>query len=204
MSRTTRNNFISAIVLAGGKSSRFGQDKAFAKLGDSTIVESLFFPLFLIFDQVIVVTNYPEKYQRFPVKVVVDKVKERGPLGGIYTGLLASNTERNFVVACDMPLVNPRLISYLASIKEGQVVVPQIKDKLEPLLAVYSKSCLPAIEAQLRTGNNKIQNFFDKVNTNVIKEEYIKRFDPTLTSFLNINLQKDLRKIKIQQCRGGL
>ena len=189
---------MNAIVLAGGQSSRFGSDKAFAKIGDLTIVESLFFPLSLIFKKIIVVTNFPEKYRAFPVQIVTDKIRERGPLGGIYSGLLASDSERNFVVACDMPLINPRLIRYLVSIKEGQIVIPQAHDKLEPLFAIYSKSCLPAIASQLKAGDNKIQNFFDKVNTNIIKEEVLKKFDPALTSFLNINLQKDLKQLKSQ------
>ncbi|MBU0502731.1 MAG: molybdenum cofactor guanylyltransferase [bacterium] len=197
---------VNAIVLAGGRSSRFGSDKAFAKIGDSTIVESLFFPLFLIFKKVVVVTNFPEKYQDFPVQIVQDKIKNRGPLAGIYSGLLASDTERNFIVACDMPLLNPRLIKYLISIQEGQVVIPRIKEKLEPLHAVYTRSCLPAIKQQLIMGDNKIQNFFDKVNTRFVEEEDVRKFDPTLTSFLNINLQKDLRKIKglVHQRSGGL
>ena len=189
-----------AIVLAGGKSSRFGSDKAFAKIGDSTIVESLFFPLSLLFRKIIVVTNFPEKYQAFPVKIVTDKIREHGPLGGIYSGLLASDTERNFVVACDMPLINPRLVRYLSGIKEGQVVVPSIADKLEPLFAIYAKSCLPAIERQLTTGNNKIQDFFAEVNVRYVSKEEIKEYDPNLTSFLNINLQKDLKKIPNYSC----
>jgi len=186
---------VSCIILAGGKSSRFGYDKAFAKIGDLTIVESLFFPLSLIFKKIIVVTNFPEKYRAFPVQIVTDKIRERGPLGGIYTGLLASESERNFVVACDMPLINPRLVSYLAAIKEGQVVVPRIADKLEPLFAIYAKSCLPAIEKQLTAGKNKIQDFFAEVAVRYVAQEEITKFDPTLTSFLNINLQKDLKKI---------
>lgn len=184
-----------AIVLAGGRSSRFGADKAFVKMGGSTIVESLISLLRLIFPKVIVVTNYPEKYQQFPVQVVTDQIKGLGPLVGIYSGLLASDSARNFVVACDMPLLNPRLIHYLASIPEGEIVVPRIKDKLEPLHAVYSKACLPAIEEQIATGNYKIQNFFNKVDVCYVEEEEIKKIDPTLTSFLNINLQKDLKKI---------
>jgi len=191
---------MNAIVLAGGQSSRFGSDKAFAKIGDLTIVESLFFPLSLLFKKIIVVTNFPEKYQAFPVQIVTDKIKGQGPLGGIYTGLLASDSERNFVVACDMPLINPRLIQYLSSIQEGAVVVPKINDKLEPLFAIYAKSCLPAIERQLTAGKNKIQDFFAEVNVRYVAEIELKKFDPTLTSFLNINLQKDLRKIPNYSC----
>jgi len=186
---------LNAIVLAGGRSSRFGQDKAFAKVGDSTIVESLLFSLKIFFNKIIVVTNHVDKYRQFPVQVVEDRIKGMGPLVGIYSGLLASDTERNFVVACDMPLLNPRLISYICSIPEGEVVVPRVEDKLEPLHSIYSRSCIPAIEAQLATGDYKIQNFFDKVETEYVDEEEIRMFDPNLTSFLNINLQKDLKKI---------
>lgn len=186
---------LNAIVLAGGRSSRFGQDKAFAKVGDSTIIESLLFSLKIFFSKIIVVTNHVDKYRKFPVQVVEDRIKGMGPLVGIYSGLLVSNTERNFVVACDMPLLNPRLISYICSIPEGEVLVPRVKDKLEPLHAIYSRSCIPAIEAQLATGDYKIQNFFDKVETEYVEEDELRMFDPNLTSFLNINLQKDLKKI---------
>jgi len=184
-----------AIVLAGGRSSRFGTDKAFVKVGGSTIVESLLFILRPLFPKVIVVTNHPEKYQAFPVQIVEDRIKGLGPLVGIYSGLLASDSERNFVVACDMPLLNPRLIRYLASIPKGDVVVPMIKDKLEPLHAIYSKSCLSAIANQIASGDYKIQNFFDKVAACYVGENEIRKYDPSLTSFLNINLQKDLKKI---------
>ncbi len=185
-----------AIVLAGGRSSRFGTDKAFVKVGDSTIIESLLFLLCPIFDNLIIVTNHPAKHQAFPAKVVEDKIKGLGPLGGIYSGLLASDSEQNFVVACDMPLLNPRLIHYIMSQARAEVVVPRIKDKLEPLHAVYSKSCIPAIEKQIASGDYKIQNFFAQIDVQYVEEPEIRQFDPNLTSFLNINLQKDLKKIE--------
>jgi molybdopterin-guanine dinucleotide biosynthesis protein A len=185
-----------AIVLAGGRSSRFGKDKAFVKVGDSTIVESLLFPLRLLFDKIILVTNHPEKYRFLGVKTVADKIKGIGPLGGLYTGLINSDTERNFVVACDMPLLNANLIARLISIKEGQVVVPRIKGKLEPLHAVYCKSLIPIIQKQIAKGDYKIQNFFDQVKVHFVEEDEVRKFDPDLTSFLNINLQKDLKEIK--------
>ncbi|MBU0672619.1 MAG: molybdenum cofactor guanylyltransferase, partial [Candidatus Margulisbacteria bacterium] len=186
---------LNAIVLAGGRSSRFGTDKAFVKVGGSTIIESLLFPLSLIFEKIIVVTNHAEKFQKFPVELVEDRIKGLGPLAGLHSGLLASDQQRNFVVACDMPLLNPRLIQYICSVPYGQIVVPRIKDKVEPLHAVYSKACIPIIEEQIASGDYKIQNSFGKADVCYVEEEAIRKFDPSLTSFLNINLQKDLKKI---------
>ncbi|MBU0687091.1 MAG: molybdenum cofactor guanylyltransferase MobA [Candidatus Margulisbacteria bacterium] len=187
---------VNAVILAGGESRRFGTDKAFAKVRGSTIIESLLFLLSPLFPKIIVVTNHPDKYKDFPVEVVTDKIKGRGPLVGIYSGLSASDTDRNFIVACDMPLLNPRLIQYIASIPSGKVVVPRINGRLEPLHAVYAKGCIPAIENQIAAGDLKIQNFFSRVDAHYVEEDEVKRFDPTLSSFLNINLQKDLKRIE--------
>ena len=187
---------VNAIVLAGGKSRRFGTDKAFAKVGGALMIESLLSVLNLVFKRIIVVTNYPLKYQGFPVEIVEDNVKGIGPLAGIQAGLQASDSERNFVVACDMPLIKASLIHYISNLAEGQVVVPRIGERLEPLHGVYSKSCLPAIERQIKAGHYKIQDFYNQVDVCYVEEVEIKRFDPELMSFLNINLQKDLARIE--------
>lgn len=187
---------MNAIILAGGKSIRFGSDKAFAKIGDSTLIESLFLSLSLVFNKIIIVTNFKERYKNFPAIITEDIFKDAGPLGGLYAGLKASNSDRNFVVACDMPLVNLMLIKYMAGLIDGDAIVPMINGKVEPLHAVYSKKCISAVEAQLKSGIYKIQEVFNLVDTRYIKEDVINKYDPSLLSFLNINLQKDMQKIK--------
>ncbi|MBN2363898.1 molybdenum cofactor guanylyltransferase [candidate division WOR-3 bacterium] len=186
-----------AVILAGGKSSRFGRDKAFEKFGDSTLVESVFFSLKEIFSDIIIVTNCPENFSIFEAKTVKDIVPGRGPIGGIYTGLLSSSSQRIFAIACDMPFLDKDFIKYMISIKEGDVIVPRKeKDLYEPLHAVYSKNCLPYILDQLNKGDNKIQNFFSFVKTVYVEKDVILRFDTEMKMFFNINEKNDLKRFK--------
>ncbi|MBN1619580.1 molybdenum cofactor guanylyltransferase [candidate division WOR-3 bacterium] len=181
-----------AVILAGGKSSRFGSDKAFAKYGDSTFVESVFLCMKNIFNRVIIVTNNKKLYSGFDAKIVEDIVPGRGPLGGIYTGLKTAMSRRIFVVACDMPLLREDFISYMTSIEKGDVIVPKIGLFTEPLHALYSKSCLTHIERQLKENDNRIKSFFGKVQTVYIKEDVLRKFDPEVKMFFNVNEKKDL------------
>ncbi len=183
-----------AVILAGGKSSRFGSDKAFAKYGDSTFVESVFVCMKKIFDRIIIVTNNKGLYSGFDAQVVEDIIPGRGPLGGIYTGLKTAISRRIFAVACDMPLLREDFISYMVSMEEGDVIVPKIGPFTEPLHALYSKSCLTHIEKQLKEDDNRIQSFFSKVQTVYIKEDVLRKFDPELKMFFNVNEKKDIAK----------
>ncbi|MBN1150988.1 molybdenum cofactor guanylyltransferase [candidate division WOR-3 bacterium] len=184
-----------AVILAGGKSTRFGSDKAFAKFGDSTLVESVFYCLKKIFENIIIVTNNPGHFPRFDALIVKDRVAGKGPLGGIYTGLKMSISPRIFVFACDMPFLNEGFINYMISIDKGDVIVPKIGCFTEPLHAIYSLSCLEHIEKQLLVNDNKIQNFFGKVDTVYIAEKTSRKFDPELKMFFNINEKKDITRI---------
>jgi molybdopterin-guanine dinucleotide biosynthesis protein A len=137
----------SAIILAGGKNSRIGQNKAFIRLPNGqTILQNSINVLRKIFPEIIIVTNRKEAYREFDVLVVEDLIKECGPLGGIFTGLCHSESQRNFVTACDMPFIRPALIrSLLAESGTYDVVIPEVDGEAEPLFGVYSKSSIPII-----------------------------------------------------------
>ena len=187
---------MNGIILAGGKSLRFGEDKAFVKVGDFILIESLIGLLTPLFDNLIIVTNYPEKYVQYPVKVVVDQIKDLGPLGGIQAGLLASDADYNFVMACDMPLVNPELIRFLCGLPgDHEVVLPWLPEGPEPLYAVYSKKALPVIEEHLAQTRCKISTLYEKLRIRKVMAEEILRILPDLTTFQNINLQHDLARL---------
>jgi len=94
-----------------------------------------------------------------------------------------------------MPLVKPSLIRYLMSKARADIVVPRRGKNIEPLCAVYSKNCLTAIEALIKTGNYKIHAMFDKLNVDYVEDETIKQFDPGFLSFLNLNTKKDLERV---------
>lgn len=183
-----------AIVLAGGKSSRFGSDKAFAKVRGIAIIEYLLLLLSPLFNRVIIVSNLVEKYERYNVKIVSDKVTGTGPLGGIYSGLVESDLEKNFVIACDMPLVSLNLIKHMLSFDGYDAVIPKIDEKVEPLCAVYSKNSISEIEKQITMGDLKVRNLYKKIKTKYLEEEEIKNYDPELKSFFNVNLREDLKE----------
>ncbi len=189
---------MTGIILAGGRSTRFnGKNKAFFKINNETIIENIIKKLSSIFDDVVIVANDFE-LPNYLVKVVKDIHPGKGPLGGIYTGLVNSNTKYNFVVACDMPFLNLELIEYIKNEcrdDEGfDIIVPKLETHYEPLHAIYSKDCITYIEKQLRQDNLKITDFFKYVKIKEIPEQIIKRFDPQLLSFFNVNTPPNYRK----------
>jgi molybdopterin-guanine dinucleotide biosynthesis protein A len=183
---------MTGIVLSGGENRRMGTDKAFLKVAGVPLIEHVLQSLQSVFHDIIIVTNAPERYAAYRVNVVTDAFDTRGPLTGIYTGLMRSSTEYNFIVACDMPYLNPALISYMAGLVEGHdVVVPSIDGLLEPLHAVYRKRLIPLIEEQIKHDRRRIRELFDQVQMRYVTEQEIDRFDPKRTSFKNLNTPRD-------------
>ena len=187
---------MNAIILAGGKSSRMGFDKAFIKLKGRPLIERQIKVLKSIFQKIIIVTNKPNDYKFKRVKAVKDIMAGRGALSGIYTGLIASDSFYNFVIACDMPNLNLKLIKYMLRQKGAfDVVVPHIKKGYETLFAIYSKDCIMPIYKTIISENLRIRNFFKKVNVREIKEDDVKRFGSPNILFMNINTPSDLTRI---------
>ena len=186
---------INAIILAGGKNSRMeGRDKAFLEIEGKPIVEHLINKFKTLVDEIIVVTNNPEKYSAYPVKLASDEKPGLGPLMGIYCGLKASSAGYNFVAACDMPFVNPGLVRYMIEQKDNyDVMVADVEGKLHPLLGIYSKNCIPVIEELLKQNILNVRSLFPKVKSRFIKKEELEKFDPELLSLVNINTREELR-----------
>ena len=129
--------------------------------------------------------------------MVVDIIKDIGPLGGIYTGLTHIRGENGFFVACDMPFLNASLIRHMTTICEGfDVTVPKLSGKLHTLHAIYHKDCLPHIEDLIEKRDHKVAHFFGKVKVQYLTQKEIERFDPDLLSFFNVNTREDFEKLK--------
>ena len=174
---------MTAIILVGGKSRRMGTNKAFLTLKGKTFLERQIDILTKIFDNVIISANLPQEYEIFNVPVIVDIYPEKGPLGGIYTGLINSKSFYTFILACDMPFVEKDLITHLVSYtksREYDVVIPQNGKQLEPLHAFYSKNCIAPIKNQLENNNLRIVDFFSQVK--------VKKVD--MLSFISLNNHK--------------
>lgn len=199
--RTHKRVEMTAIILAGGKSSRMGFDKAFIKIRGIPIIKRQLKQLKQIFKKIIIVTNNPLNYKFKGARVIGDLITERGPLGGIYSGLKASFSDYNFVVACDMPFLNKALIRYMIKDRDNyDVVIAKIDGKFHPLFGLYSKNCIPAIEEMLKQNKLKVSSIFPKVKSHFILRREIRRFDRDLLSLLNINTEGDLAILKELGC----
>ena len=185
------------IILAGGKNLRMGQNKAFLEVQGERIIDRIKRIFVDLFDEVLLVTNSPGDYLDLNLRIVTDLYREKGSLGGVFTGLFHASSSHAFVAACDMPFLNRDLISHLVSLSPGyDIVIPRTEDGLQPLHAVYSRRCLPFMEDLLRQGNLKIIDFFHRVKKRELRTEEILAFDPQLASFLNLNTPEDLDRIQ--------
>ena len=202
---------MSAVVLAGGDSRRMGTDKAFLKMpGGEPLIEAILSKLAPLSDEIILVANRTQGYERLGVELVADIYPGTGSLGGIYTGLWAMSHSHGLVVACDMPFLKPSLLRYmLVMAPEYDVVVPRAvpwgglkapkeetakEHLLHPLHAVYSKSCLEPMKDLLESGDLRIISFYPQVRVRYVEEGEIDIFDPKHLSFFNINTPADLRR----------
>lgn len=183
----------SAIILAGGKSSRMGRDKALIEIFGEPLVARVARVISPLFESLIVVANGDLEAVLPDAAIVKDIFPEKGPLGGIHAGLTASRSEENFVVACDMPFVSPAVIQTIRTLRgSSDVCLPETEKGLEPLCAVYSKSCLPQIERALRSNRRRVTAFFSEVDVRIVKREELEGLDGVDLAFLNVNTREDL------------
>jgi len=193
---------ITGIILAGGKSTRIGTNKPQLKIGKGHLIDRVLGTLSQFTSSILIVTAEdqigPVKSAAPSTRMVKDIYPGKGPLGGIYTGLMYAETSYSIVVGCDMPFLNSGLIKYLIDgASSFAAVAPKIGWMIQPLHAIYSKSCVPSIEALIREDQLQIIKLFSLVNTRYITEKEIDQFDPVHLSFLNINTEGDLLKAEV-------
>lgn len=182
------------VILAGGQSRRMGRNKALLPVGPQTLIEIVIGRLREACTHLLLVTNTPEVYRHLDIQMVPDALPERQSLVGIYTGILHT-AEPAFVCACDMPFLNPRLIRFLLSLAEGaDVVIPRHDGRYEPLHAVYAPACLDPIRRCVLRGGRSV-DFLGEVRTRVVDADEIRRFDPDLRSFVNLNTSEDYAQL---------
>ena len=192
---------ISCIILAGGKSLRFGHDKLLEKIGNTSLLEKVISLIDPISKDIIIVTAEKRAFTRIVkntrIKIVNDIFPGQGSLGGIYTGLVKSDSFYNLVVAADMPFLNESLLRYMIKVADGyDFVLPRVGKWYEPLHAIYSKNCINPINSILEKGKKVIVELFDYVKVKFIEVKEIDRFDPKHLSFFNINTKEDLEIAK--------
>lgn len=191
-----KDSAVTAIVLAGGMATRMGPgcDKAFLVIDDRPIIDRQLKVLKRVFKEIIIVTNSKNRYNHLKgIRMISDILMRRGPLGGIYSALMASSTYHNFVIACDMPFINEALVRYMIDKKDNyDILIPKIDKKFHPLFGIYSKYCIPVMEEMLKHNRLRIAGIFSKVKTRFISKKTVEKFDKELRSLVNINTKEDL------------
>ena len=183
---------VSAAIMAGGKSRRMGQDKAWIELDGQPLIRRVADVLAQVADEVIIVANDP-RYSALGLRVVPDRYPDGGALGGIATGVSAATYDRVLVAACDMPFLSVEVWRVLLDHRyDGDVVIPKLGNDLETMHALYTKTCLAPMERALAAGKMRVISFFDEVRVRTIDESELRVADPTLRSFTNVNTPEEL------------
>lgn len=162
-----------AIVLAGGNSSRMGVDKALLPLRGRPLIENVVERLRPHFRQVLIAANDKDKFAFLELDVVPDEVGGAGPLMALVSALRVSAHDVNFVVGCDMPAIDIGFVSMLLREVEGYDCVVPVKDdaRFEPLLAVYRRRILPAADAVLASGRRRMVHLLERCNVKYVALE---------------------------------
>jgi molybdopterin-guanine dinucleotide biosynthesis protein A len=185
---------ITGIVLAGGRSTRMGQDKASLPIGGETMVERVVRVAGSVADELIVVTRLTQAGSdpmravgRDPrVRFVHDPVEELGPLAGIAAGLAATHSDVNLVIACDMPLIRPAVLRRLIELQgDADICVAVAGGHASPLCAAYRGSVGVTARELLQSGERRVMALLDRVNTKRVDAAAFRDIDPDLESFFS-------------------
>lgn len=192
---------IGCIVLAGGKGVRLGQDKALETVGSQSLLQRVLTRLSSFSSEIIIVTakgkSFPQCFSNPSFRIIADAYPGDGALVGLGTGLAATEARYNLAVACDMPFLNQALLRYMLGLVDGfDLVVPRVGGYVEPLHAVYARSCLAPIEELLGQGKKQINTLFEMVRVRYVEADEVERFDPQHLSFFNVNTGADLDKAR--------
>lgn len=181
-------------LLAGGKSSRMGADKAFLEFRGRTLLERGLAVIGHVCPSVAIVGD-PAQFSHYR-SVVEDIYSGSGPLAGIHAALLHSSAELNLMLAVDLPFVDEELVSYLFSAAEQDaavVTVPRTGKGLQPLCAVYRREFARVADLSLRAGKYKIDAVFSGLAIRTIEEGELEKAGFSEGNFLNVNTREDLR-----------
>lgn len=186
------NMAVTGIILAGGKSLRMGTEKGLVKLHGKTLVEHVIGVVKELTEEIIIISNKDE-YRCYGYPVFSDIIKDCGPLGGIYTGLIQSGTQNNLIVSCDIPFINSKAIKFLVENSDGfEVTVPVHAGKIEPLCAVYNKTCSTKLKQLLLKKEFKIMESYRFFKVNRLDVSTHQFFSDK--TFENINSKEELLK----------
>jgi molybdopterin-guanine dinucleotide biosynthesis protein A len=197
---------VTGVILAGGGSRRMGSNKAFLELGGRPMIAIVAERLRAVAQEVIIAADDTHLYLPYADRCVPDQFPGVGTLGGIHAGLSAASHELTLAVGCDMPFIDPEVSGWFveaARVKPGaDVVILRRGEWVEPLHAVYRKSCQRPIEEAIRAGRRRVIAFFDQVLVRYVAPAEIAHLDGELKSFHNLNTPEEWQQLLEGEGRG--
>lgn len=188
---------VTGAVLAGGKSLRYGSNKALDVFRGKRLVDRAVEDLRAFCDPVLTVANDLTPFYDVRSALVQDVFSHQGPLGGLYSALLFSPNDWVFVKATDMPFLVPGLAVMMLAAKEGaDVVTPMRNGRYEPLLALYHRRCISVIVDMLEKRERKVTSFYARAKVKELPEEAWRAVDPEALSFKNVNTPEDMEELE--------
>ncbi|WP_269236740.1 molybdenum cofactor guanylyltransferase [Flavobacterium flavigenum] len=184
---------LTVFILCGGKSSRMKSEKGLVLFQEKPFIEHIIQAILAVTENIQLITNTKE-YDYLPYQKSADIVKDKGPLGGIYTALTNSETEFNLILSCDIPLISSDLLAELIAKhnQEAQITIFATESRIHPLIGIYSKKLLPIIKEAINENELKMMDFLSKVPHQIIKIEESENFPLT-----NINSADELNDLNI-------
>lgn len=191
-------------ILAGGQSSRMGQDKALLPLRGQPMIVHIAETMQTVFDHVCIVSDRSTSYQSFGLPIIPDRVKNAGPMGGIQAALHTYHPEDMFVVGCDTPYVSGALIRHILLRGQGaSACIPKLDGYIHPLCGYYSHACLTEIERHVTSGRLKLLDFLDAIHARAITiSTNLPFYSPDLLR--NFNEPSTFHSLSREHCRDPL
>jgi molybdopterin-guanine dinucleotide biosynthesis protein A len=187
----------SGVILSGGLAARYdGTEKALLQVGGVRILDHIYDIYSQLFEEIILVTNSPQKFLEWDLLIVSDLFPIRSSLTGIHAGLFYMTNPFAFISACDTPFLKKEMVETVIGKIEPRIdiVMPETSAGFEPLCAAYSKRCLDSAQHHLEQKKCKIIKTFRKSRIKTISEKVLCEIDPDLRSFFNINTPQDLKR----------
>jgi len=187
---------ITGVILAGGKSRRMGVNKALLDIDGQPLIARIFDVVAELFREVIIVTNTPDIYQFLGCRMVPDVYPGCGSIAGIHSGLLACHTEKICVVPCDAPFVSPSLLEFLCDIDaDYDAIIPRSGHGMEPLQAVYRRTCVAAFEKAIATQTYALHKVLRDLHCRYLEPEEYRHISDAGLSFCNLNHPSDYQAL---------
>jgi molybdopterin-guanine dinucleotide biosynthesis protein A len=184
---------ITGVILAGGKNSRMGSDKGLLEVGGKRIIERIIDELKQVVDEIIIISN-DTTLNYLNYKVYADLIKDCGPMGGIHSALTHSTTEKNLILSCDMPFISKNILKTIINgSAKCEIAIPKHDKRLEPLCAVYLKSCTNKFEELINKEEFKLKDSFKYF---IVKRINFTRKELSGNEFTNINTPEEYQSTK--------